>query len=159
MFIDHTGIDAGEKMLWAQVLRRSVFDYVLYNGKREFSMEWKGAYQYIFMDGISCPNGYTFSEVCDLFGWDAAYLRRLSVKLTRDDIKKMEVSSFKEDFSYDSMEILSRKSETWAIGRFATPFLPLHRYSEEYRRYLEPKKVKKTSLLGHVPTVRWSVAA
>jgi hypothetical protein len=63
-------------MLWAAVLRRAVFDYVLYKGVRQHSLEWKYAFRYIFSEKQEYDNGLSFEEVCELFAWDADYLRR-----------------------------------------------------------------------------------
>jgi hypothetical protein len=145
-------------MLWAAVLRRAVFDYVLYKGSRQHSLEWKRAFQYIFVDGYRRDGGLSFSDVCDLFGWDAGYLQRLTTKLTRSDIKKMEVTQLREDFVFDAVDVVVSQTEKWKTANFAAPFMPLYQYSEEYRERLLPKVIRKeTFFLSTPPVVRWQV--
>jgi len=146
-------------MLWASVLRRAVFDYVLYKGSRQHSLEWKRAFQYIFVEGHKRDEGLSFHEVCDLFGWDAEYLQRLTAKLTRSDIKKMEVTQLREDFMFDEVEVVVSQTEKWKTSNFAAPFLPLYRYSAEYRKRFQPKTIKReTFFRSTTPMVRWQAS-
>ena len=84
------------KKFWVQVLRRAVFDYVLYKGNGAKRKQWQSAFNYIFMAGRkydALPNGdpaFGFEEVCSLFSWDPDYIRRLVTQLTRADIKRMD---------------------------------------------------------------------
>ena len=147
-------------MLWAAVLRRSVFDYVLYKGVRAHSLDWKYAFRYIFVEGQVYDNGLSFEEVCDLFCWDADYLRRLTTKLTRDDIKKMETTQFREDFVFDAVKVVVDQAEKWKTAGFAAPFLPLYQYNEEYRERLRPRVVRKETFFNSTPSmVRWQASA
>ena len=50
-------------------------------------MRWKKASRFIFGDGIDEEYGLSFEEVCSLFSWEPGYLRRLTKKLNRSDIK------------------------------------------------------------------------
>ena len=138
----------GSKMLWASVLRRSIFDYVLYKGVGAHALEWKRSVQYIFSVGQRYTNGLSFEGVCELFGWDADYLRRMATKLTRDDIKKMETTQFREDFVFDIVKAVVEQTEKWKSFNFATPFLPLYRYSPEYRERIRPRVIRKEVLIG-----------
>jgi len=150
----------GDKMLWAAVLRRAVFDYVLYKGVRSRSIEWKKSFQYIFTEGLRYENGVSFEEVCDLFGWNPDYLRRLTTKLTRSDIKKMETTQFREDFVYDIVKVTVENTEKWKTSNFATPFLPLYRFNEEHREKFRPRVIsRETFLSSSIPMVQWQVAA
>jgi hypothetical protein len=147
------------RMLWAAVLRRAVFDYVLYKGVRTHSLEWKRAFQYVFLDGQTYENGLSFEEVCDIFNWDADYLRRLTTKLTRDDIKKMETTQFREDFVFDVVKVVVEQTEKWKTTNFAAPFLPLYHYSPEYRERLRPKVVRRETFFNSAPhMVQWRAA-
>lgn len=147
------------RMVWAAVLRRAVFDYVLYKGVRQHSLEWKRAFQYIFVEDQEYEEGLSFEQVCEIFNWNADYLRRLTTKLTRDDIKKMETTQFREDFVFDVVKVVVEQTEKWKTANFAAPFLPLYKYSAPYRERLRPKVVKKESFLASAfHMVQWQVA-
>lgn len=147
------------RMVWAAVLRRAVFDYVLYKGVRAHSLEWKRAFQYIFADSVPGDTGLSFEEVCEIFNWDPDYLRRLTTKLTRDDIKKMETTQFREDFVFDVVKVVVEQTEKWKTTNFAAPFLPLYQYSPEYREKLRPKVIRRETFFGSVlRMVQWQVA-
>ena len=150
------------KMLWAAVLRRAVFDYVLYKGRGTHSLEWKRAFQYIFTRGLRYEDGVSFEEVCEMFGWDPDYLRRLATRLTRTDIKKMETTQFREDFVFDVVRVLVEQTEKWKTSNFAAPFLPLYRYSEEYREKMRPRVIRRETYFGGssaTPMVQWQATA
>ena len=145
-----------EKMLWACVLRRAVFDYVLYKGVRSMSIEWKKAYQYVFSPGLEYENGLSFEEVCELFNWDPEYLRRLTLKLTREDVKKMETSQFRGDFTFDQVAAVVERTKRWESSGFAVPFCPMYELNKEYRDMYRPKVIHKERFLEvSVPMVRW----
>jgi hypothetical protein len=147
------------RMIWAAVLRRAVFDYVLYKGVRAHSLEWKRALQYIFAEEQRYENGLSFEEVCEIFNWDADYLRRLTTKLTRDDIKKMETTQFREDFVFDVVKVVVEQTEKWKTINFAAPFLPLYQYSLEYRERLRPKVVRRETFFSSaLHMVQWQAA-
>ena len=145
------------RMLWASVLRRAVFDYVLYKGVRAKRLDWQRAFQYIFTKGIRYENGLSFEEVCSLFDWDPGYLRRLSLQLTRSDIKRLETSSFKDDFNEDLVATIVRKSGKWKTSNFALPFYP--RMVDEFVHMAPTKVVRKETLARKVPLVQWQVTA
>jgi len=159
MFSYARDLPFSEKMFWAAVLRRAVFDYVLYKGVRRHALAWKHAAQYIFEPGLRYENGLSFEEVCELFDWNAGYLRRMTTQLTRADIKKMETTQLREEFVYDAAASVVRQTERWKTENFATPFLPLYRYNEEYREKFRPKVVERETLLGSIPMVQWQAAA
>jgi len=161
MFCYAKDLPFSERMFWAAVLRRAVFDYVLYKGSRRHALDWKRAAQYIFEPGLRYENGLSFEEVCELFSWEADYLRRMTTQLTRSDIKKMETTQLRGEFVYDAASSVVRQTERWKTENFATPFLPLyHRYTEEYREKFRPKVVGREDLkLGAVPMVQWQSAA
>jgi hypothetical protein len=149
-----------DRMLWAAVLRRAVFDYVLYKGVRSHSIEWKKAFQYIFTEGLRYENGVSFEEVCELFGWNPDYLRRLTTMLTRSDIKKMETTQFREDFVYDIVKVAVEQTEKWKTSNFAAPFLPLYKFNKEHREKLRPRVISRESFLGtSLQMVQWQEAA
>lgn len=149
------------KMLWASVLRRAVFDYVLYKGAGARSMYWKRAFQYIFTEGMRYEDGVSFEEVCEMFNWDPDYVRRLTTQLTRADIKKMETSQFRGEFVFDLVETLVSETERWKTSHFAAPFLPLYKYSEEYREQMRPRVISRESYSGPFPPpmIRWQATA
>jgi hypothetical protein len=95
-FLLPSEVPFAERMLWMSVIRRAVYDFVLYKGVGQFRIDWQRANQYIF--GAARPtNGMTFEEACHLFGWEPDYVRRLTKKLTRADIKQLEVNLMMED--------------------------------------------------------------
>jgi len=159
-FTNRENVPHDAKMLWASVLRRAVFDYVLYKGVLSHSLDWKRAFQYVFVEGQRYDNGLSFEEVCDIFGWDAGYLRRLTTKLTRDDIKKMETTQFREDFVFDAVKVVVERTEKWKTANFAAPFLPLYQYSAEYRERLRPRVVRReTFFVSTLHMVQWQATA
>jgi hypothetical protein len=144
-------------MLWAAVLRRAVFDYVLYKGIRKHKLVWQRAYQYIFTLDQEYDNGLGFEEVCELFGWDPDYLRRLTTKLTRDDIKRMETSSFRDEYTQEVVESFVRNVGRWKTANFAIPLYP--RMVDEYTPVTEVRVVRQKSMIQHTPIVRWEATA
>jgi hypothetical protein len=160
MFTNRRDLPYGDRMLWAAVLRRAVFDYVLYKGVRQRALEWKHAFQFIFVENQQYENGLSFEEVCELFGWDAEYLRRITTKLTRSDIKRMETTQFREDFVYDIVCLVVENTEKWKTANFATPFLPLYKFNAEYRERLKPRVVsRETFITSNLHMVQWQVEA
>ncbi len=148
-----------QKQLWAQVVRRAVFDYVLYKGSGQHALEWKRAFQYIFSENVLYENGLGFEEVCALFGWEPDYLRRLTTKLTRSDIKRMELERMKEEFVFDLISVVVKRNEKWKTSGAAVPFFPFFDYSTEYRQKMELKIISRESYLEPVPLVKWQTAA
>jgi hypothetical protein len=157
---DESAVPHSDRMMWAAVLRRAVFDYVLYKGVRAHSLEWKRACQYVFSVGLRYDNGLSFEEVCDLFGWDPGYLRRLTTKLTREDIKKMETTQFREDFVYDVVKVVVEQVEKWKTNHFAAPFLPQYKFSVEYRKRMRPRVIHRESFLrSTIHMIQWQATA
>lgn len=153
-----------ERMLWASVLRRAVFDYVLYAGVRARAMDWTRAYQYVFVPGQRYENGLGFEEVCELFNWDPDYLRRLTTKLTRSDVKKMETTQFRGDFVYDEVVSVVEHVEKWKTSGFAASFLPRFKFDYETRARIEPSVVYRESYIRQIPPaelkkVEWKAAS
>jgi hypothetical protein len=143
--------------MWAAVLRRAVFDYVLYKGSGEHKLEWQYAFSYVFSEDQEYENGFSFEEVCTLFGWDPDYLRRLATKLTRTDIKRLETSSFKGDFFQKEVDFVVKDAGSWANYSCALPFYP--RMISEFVSIQEPKVVRTSSQIRKVPLVTWQVEA
>jgi hypothetical protein len=148
-----------EKILWAAVLRRAVFDYVLYKGVRAHSLEWKRAFQYIFSEGVRYEVGLSFEDVCGLFGWEPGYLRRLVTRLTRADVKKMEIGQVRSEFLFNLVASAVERTQRWASFKAAVPFFPKFDYSQEYREALEPWVVWEESYSSFVPKVHWHIEA
>ena len=151
------------KKLWVQVLRRAVFDYVLYKGVGAKRKQWQSAFNYIFsvhQQYEDLPGGeraFGFEEVCGMFGWEPDYIRRLTTQLTRDDIKRMEMSSFEEEFSQDTLAEFVRRSGRWRVSQAAAlPFYPrmMDEFSPTPRAYV----VQKETLSRPAPIVQWSMA-
>ena len=124
-------------------------------------MDWKRAFQYIFTEGMRYEDGVSFEEVCEMFNWDPAYVRRLTTRLTRADIKKMETSQFRGEFVFDLVETLVNETEKWKTAHFAAPFLPLYKYSKEYREQMLPRVILRESYSGPFPPpmIQWQATA
>lgn len=159
MFILSKDICFEVKMLWASVLRRAIFDYVLYRGVRSRSLDWKRAYQYVFTEGAEYENGFSFEEVCAMFDWDPEYLRRLTTKLTRRDVKKMETSYLRGDFTFNEVEAAVSSISEWKISHSAVPFLPSFKFAVGYESLGKQKVVWRETLLKDIPIESWGVAA
>lgn len=132
-FVYAKDLSQEDKMLWAAVLRRAIFDYVLYRGVRAHRNEWQHAYKYLFSENQRYENGLGFEEVCSLFGWEPDYIRRKVPHLTRADIKRIEYGDFKED-PCGSVE--ESKAMAWAAGpNILKPtrraMVVRHRYSQQ----------------------------
>jgi hypothetical protein len=97
MWANSEDVDFHEKLLWFNVLRRAVFDYVLYKGSGKNRLRWQKACQYLFNDKMNTGDKPSFSEVCDLFGWEPDYIRKLTRTLQRGDLKKVELSKLRDD--------------------------------------------------------------
>lgn len=142
MFIDATTFDAGDRALWFHVLRRSIFDYVLYKGSGAHNIKWKKANAFIFSDDddfAPCEAGLTFNEICSLFGWEPDWVRRLTKNLKREEIKKLESGKFREEIDDRTFAEIERKR--WEGVSAPTPFLTPQRYNKELQRILAPKVV------------------
>lgn len=153
MFALTKDIPSNAKLLWAHVLRRAVFDYVLYKGMGKKRMDWQRAYQYVFVPDQRFEDGFSFEEVCEMFGWDPDYLRRMTTKLTRSDIKRMETSSFKDELTQDVVALFVKKSGRWRTNKFALPFYP--RLVDEFVYTPKTRTVRREVLSSPVPMVKW----
>jgi len=136
----------GEKMFWLAVLRRSIFDYVLYKGVRARSMDWKRANKFIFGDQKH-EVGLSFDEVCCLFAWEPDYIRRLTRNLNRADVRKLEARKFKDELT-ESFSEAPRKLAVW---------VPCSLFS--FSMYRRPGLYHRFHILSHVPSVRWTCGA
>lgn len=161
-FVMASDIPLRAKKFWVQVLRRAVFDYVLYNGKASKRRQWQSAFNYIFSEDQQYEDletgepAFGFEEVCGLFGWDPDYIRRLTTQLTRADIKRMEMSSFEGEFGQDVLAVFVRESCKWKTSRFALPFYP--RMIDEFTPTPQVDVVQKHVLSKRVPMVQWRAA-
>jgi len=158
-FSNAEALPYSDKMLWLGVLRRAVFDYVLYNGVRSHRIEWQKAYRYVFQEGIRYENGLSFEEVCGLFGWEPSYLRRLTLKLERSDIKKIEYGAYREALTFqDFLALAADAREKWNVTKAALPLFAPYNYPEDVREKLKLKACPR-SYLGSIPRVKWDSAA
>lgn len=144
----------GDRILWAAVLRRAIYDYVIYKGVRSKKLEWQRAFRYVFSRGLRYENGFSFEEVCDLFGWDPDYLRSLTAKLDRSDLKHVESLSLRGENTYELVRKAAKESSRWRSSNFAVPFCPLFPKVTGDRK---PARVVKEETIkaGHKPVVRW----
>lgn len=141
------------KMLWVHVLRRAVFDYVLYKGVGRHKLKWQNAYQYIFIPNQEYDEGFSFEEVCESCNWDPDYVRGLTKKLSRTDIKRMETEALKEELNQGPIRPCVRKMLQWRFVRGAFPIYP--RMVDEYTPLPETKVVMRETFSQPVPLVRW----
>lgn len=161
-FILSSDIPLRAKKFWVQVLRRAVFDYVLYKGVGAKKKQWQSAFNYIFLadrryeDLETGEPAFGFEEVCGLFGWEPDYIRRLTTQLTRADIKRMEMSSFEGEFSQDVLAAFVRESCRWKTSRFAVPFYP--RMVDEFTPTPATRVIHKEVLSERTPMVQWQAA-
>lgn len=149
MFKDIRGELASEKTLWVYVLRRAIYDYVLYRGQGDHELEWKTACSYIFGEQFldmpelpdeeellleGCPEdvfSLTFEEVCGLFGWDPDDVRRITRRMTRDQIKKFESDQLHDLLDNHQVQIVSLTPIWSGTGSSAPSLTPLN-YSRDY---------------------------
>lgn len=159
---DFSRINFEEKMLWACVLRRAVFDFVLYRGVGKHKLRWQQANRFIFGEGDESYSGLSFDQICGLFGWDTDYFRRKVRELKRHDIKKLEASAFKECFDEGTARILTERAK-WGTGQPVPHFIP-YNYSKSYQLQMTlrsvqgepefPKRLKSITLVS-----RWAMTA
>lgn len=149
-----------EKMLWLSVLRRAVFDYVLYKGIGMKSLDWKRANNFIFGEARG-EHSLTFEEICALFSWEPEYVQRLTRNLTRADVRKLETSKFRNEFTLDILSELVKNNLKWATIGLPVPYFPPKNYTESLRRLvtLQPVKITKPCILVYAPRIVWKVAA
>jgi len=127
------GVNFEEKMMWVGVLRRAVFDYVLYKGKKKHEMKWRRAHRFIFDDETDYGINLSFTEICGLFGWEPEYIQRKVKDLDRTDIRKLESTKFREDFKLDMMPTESIQTPKWEAAPVSAPFFTKFLYSKDYR--------------------------
>ena len=85
--------------------------------------------------------GLSFDDICETMDWEPDYIRRLTKKMTRADIKKMEVNGMKEVISFqDKLAMVTQNSARWAGTRCAIPKFAPYNYPPELRRCFEPKQ-------------------
>jgi hypothetical protein len=155
MWHDVKGGFYSEKMLWLAVLRRAIYDYVLYRGIGFKVLDWKRAYQFIFMDGVRHDEGLSWEEICGLWGWDHQYLRRLTKSLTKEDIRKLESSVFKGDFFFDLAHLVYELTVRWD-SQSAAPFMQNRQIAKPCQDYTVPRVVYREILQTSPPLVKWA---
>jgi hypothetical protein len=153
-----SGENVPERVLWASVLRRTVFDYVLYKGKAKFELKWRKAHKFLF--GMQDEDGVTFDEICCMFGWEPDYVRRIIRNLDKADMKMLEPSRFKEDFSRSCEEPDNPVSfRRWQHVDSAVPIVQGFLYGKDYRAplMLRPIRWARPVVLTY-PLVQWQGA-
>jgi len=158
MWYDVSTTNCAEKMMWVNVIRRAMFDYVLYKNKRQFEVRWKRAYAFIFEDNGEIDEELRFEEVCSMFGWNPSYIRRLIEKLDRGDIRRLESQRFKEEFRQDTSVITPSAGPRWSSSPAAVPIFLHLIYSREYRPSISVRQVPAVGFDRSVPLVRWDAA-
>ena len=139
MFIDAIEFNAEDKMLWYAVLRRAIFDHVLYKNNKKQMLKWVEADKFIFGEECSNHEGLSFEEICALFGWEPDYVRRCTKELERHDIKRLE-NNIRGEMDHKPEYLIPRSH--WPSYRLAsTCFLPSFFYNESIWRKIAPKRV------------------
>ena len=141
MFHDIAQRFSGEKLTWACVLRRAVFDYALYKGNGDKRIEFASAAEFIF--GEPDEDGMSFDEICHMFGWEPEYIRKLTKQLRREDIRRLETNRFVELFD----EEVKQPQLSWNI--VPGPLVVLS---------FQDRVSKETIKAAPIPQVRWKVA-
>jgi hypothetical protein len=146
-----------EKMMWLNVMRRSIFDYVLYKGKKKHELVWRKANRFIFGPQEDHGDRLNFDQICGLFNYNPDYIRRQVKGLQRTDIRRLEAMKFKDEFKQDNAE-----PSMVTPGRFETtestvPPFSHHMYSRDFWSEVKPRKVPME--LPRAPIVQWSIAA
>lgn len=140
MFKDVARKHTAEKTLWAYVVRRAVFDYVLYRGQGSHRMEWQTSAHYLFgeefpeMDDVGEDFGITdlggdcltLEQTCGLFGWDPDRIRRLAKTMTRPDIKKFESDQLRDILDSERFELVTLTPRWDGYAAYAPPLTPLN---------------------------------
>jgi len=77
------------RVLWAQVLKRAIFDYVMLRDSRKLKdrRDYISAERWLFSSDVGLV------DACKVFGWPLEKLRNRAKEMTKIDIRKME---FKE---------------------------------------------------------------
>lgn len=158
MWYDVSDTNCAEKMMWVNVIRRAMFDFVLYKNKRQFEVRWKRAYTFIFEDSEEFDGGLKFEEICSLFGWNPGYIRRLIEKLDRSDIRRLESQRFKEEFRQDTEPVPPLTGPRWGFFPAAIPIFIHLIYSRDYRPRVTVKKIPEFGIDMAAPLVRWDAA-
>ena len=160
VWTDVSRIDFEEKMLWACVLRRAVFDHVLYRGVGKHKMRWQRAHRFIFGSGDELVDNLNFEQVCGLFGWEPDYFRRKVKELERGDIKKLEASTFRDCFDEGTAAILT-ESAKWESGQTVPIFAP-YNYNGDFRERMRLREIAPRVPLKRpksiVPVSSWALA-
>lgn len=131
----------GERMLWMAVVRRAVFDYVLWKGRATHNIEWAAAASFLFDDDPDADEGLNFLQICGVFAWDIDYMRRVIRELDRTAIKKMEVASFRDDYDDDTIIDELTRSVSWESDGVGVPRFPPFHYAPDYRAVVTPQRV------------------
>jgi hypothetical protein len=150
------------KLFWAAVLRRAVFDYVLYKGLGHHRLEWQYAYRFIFTDVEAHyqGDGLSFEDVCHLMNWEPDYIRRLTLRMTRSDIKKMEFNGFREVVGFQEKLVMAAENNArWSENRFAIPKFAPYNYPAKLRQCFVPKTVYRAYERTPPSRVHWLAGA
>jgi len=74
------------RVLWAQVLKRALFDYVILkkSTKLKDRRDFASAEQWLFSSDVG------LIDACRVFGWPLERLRKRALSMTREEVRKME---------------------------------------------------------------------
>lgn len=147
-----------EKMMWLNVVRRAIFDYVLYKGAGRNEMPWKRAYAFLFLDEHEeeVEDGLSFEDICGLLDWNIEYVRRLIKSMDRSNVRRLESSKFRHEFSTEFAPTAdSSRAPEWDEG-VSVPFFRWLTYSPLYQRPLKLRVIPE--VVGQVGVgAAWSV--
>ena len=87
------------RVLWAQVLKRAIFDYVMLRDSRKLTdrRDYISAERWLFSSDVGLV------DACKVFGWPLGKLRDRAKEMTKLDIRKME---FKERECFTTNELV-----------------------------------------------------
>jgi hypothetical protein len=79
------------KLLLAAIIRRSAFDIALYRGAKKLNKRrlWEESYRWMFSDRDDYFT--SFVSLCTVLDQDPATIRRKTMKLKREDVRKFDM--------------------------------------------------------------------
>jgi len=75
------------RVLWAAVLQRAIFDYVMLRDSSTSRLDFRTAERFLFSD----EGG--LADICQVLNWPLGAMRSRAKAMTRDDVRKMDFRS------------------------------------------------------------------
>ncbi len=88
------------RILWAQVLKRAIFDYVMLRKSKKLKdrRDYISAERWLFSSDVGLV------DACKVFGWPLEKLRERAKEMTPIDVRKMEFRD-RECFTTNDLEV------------------------------------------------------